>query len=545
MVVVTAGVLVVVTAGVLVVVTAGVLVVVGRFSDAAESQPPIAAATTATATALSPLLRARRHKESNQVTRQRLEPPLSGARAGRPSFLPFPTDGAPLGCAARNPTRCAARCAPRIPRRARTSRTGQTRTVPGDGEAHDPGPMGLAVIVADAVPAPGDMGPTRDRDTPTPDRAGAGCPAKPRDWIRPCIRILGVYAVVRIALLVADVLAARLNYGSNLSGPLRSWDSNWYLVVAAHGYPPVAATSGGQLTYSAAGFLPVFPALIRLFSFFGLSAAGAALVVSILGGAVATLLVLRLGTALVNQAAGWNAAVLFALFPGMGISWGLFYCECIGLGLTAGSLLLMLRERWLWAGVVGAFATATSPLALPLVLGAAVLAVQAVRNREPPRALCTMFLVPTGFVAYLIFVATRYHDLMFYWHLQSQAWGVSIDFGRSLLGLLPHPWMIGYQGPGWLEWIGLAAVAAGVFALWRARLPACVNAYCFGVVLLLFSSNNLGFKPRLLTWAFPVLIAVAKIARPRTRTAVVIVFACLLPVVFLTYTTLGNTMAQP
>jgi hypothetical protein len=96
-----------------------------------------------------------------------------------------------------------------------------------------------------------------------------------------------------------------------------------------------------------------------------------------------------------------------------------------------------------------------------------------------------------------------------------------------------------------LEWIGLVVVVAALFALWRATLPGFVNAYCLGVVLVLLVSNSLGFKPRLLTWAFPALIAVAAIVRPRAWMAIALAFACLLPLVFLSYTMLGNTMAQP
>jgi hypothetical protein len=361
----------------------------------------------------------------------------------------------------------------------------------------------------------------------------------------PEIDLLGVYAAVRIALLVADVLSAHVSYGSNIPGPLHSWDSNRYLAIAVHGHAPLAPRVGSGLSYSAAGFMPVFPVVIRLFTLFGLSAPVAGLVVSILAGAVATLIVLELGTVLVNEATGWNAAVLFILFPGMGISWGLLYCGCVALALTAGSLLLMVRRRWIRAGVLGAFATATSPLALPLAFAAAVPAVQALRNREPPRALHAVFLAPTGFVAFLIFLAARYHDVFFWWHVQHQAGGVPVDFGRSLLGLLAHLGRIGFQGPAWLEGTGLAVVVAGARVLWRARLPACVNPYCLGVVVVLFASSNLGFKPRLLTWAFPALVAVAKVTRPGTWTAIVIELACLLPLVFLAYTMLDNTMAQP
>ena len=420
-----------------------------------------------------------------------------------------------------------------------------------EGEAAEPEGVTSPTEIVERDPA-GATSPA-EGVMPGPDAAEAASPhdsdlsnsSAPGGRIATGLRLLGLYTIVRLVLAVADVLAAHVSYGSNLAGPLLSWDSHWYLIVAAHGYPAVAPTVGGQLTYSAAGFLPVFPLLIRLFTTLGLPPVTAALTVSVIAGAMATLLVWRLATKLVDARTGWNAAVLFMLFPGMGVSWGLLYCESVGLALAAGSLLLMVRGQWLWAGVVGALATATSPLALPLALAAAVPALQGLRRAELRGAWLTVFLVPTGFVGYVAALGLHYHDLSFWWRLQTQAWGASVDFGRSLLGLLPHFWKLGYQGPAWLEWMGVAAVVAVVLALWRAKLPGCINAYCIGVLVLLFASDSLGFKPRLLTWAFPAFIAVAAVLKQRTWLATAIAFACLLPIVFLAYTLLGNSMAQP
>jgi len=346
-------------------------------------------------------------------------------------------------------------------------------------------------------------------------------------------------------LLLADSLSARLQYHGELSGPLLSWDSHHYLQAAANGYPAVAPFLGGHLTYSNANFLPVFPLLIRFMELLGLSSVGAATFVSLVSGAVAVVLVWRLGTELFDEQVGRNAAVLFTVFPGMAIAWGLFYSECVGLALVAGCLLLMVRERWVWAGVVGALATATNPAALPLVLAALVPTVQALRRREVPRSLPTLVLVPTGFLAYVVYLGVKYHDALYWWHLNHQAWDTSVDFGKSLLTLLPHFWKLGLPGPAWLEWMGLFAVVGAVIALVRAKAPGLINAYCIGVLVLLFVSDTSGFRPRLLTWAFPALIAVAAVTRRRGWQPIAVAFACLLPITFIVYTTLGNTIGAP
>jgi len=380
-----------------------------------------------------------------------------------------------------------------------------------------------------------DFGP-RDRRRPTA--------AEPNiRSLRPAVSLLGIYVIVRAGLLAADAL--NVSNGRHFFGPLSSWDGNWYLRIAASGYPPTPAREVGHLTYGAAGFEPVFPALIRAAESFGFTAVEAALAVSLLAGAMSVLLVWRLGCVLCDQRIGWIAAVLFCVFPGLAAPWGLLYSECVGLALAAGCLLLMVRHRWFWAGLVGALATATSPMALSLVLAAAVAVVQSIRGREPPRALVTVCLVPMGFLAYVGYLALRYHDLLFWWHLQHQAWGARVDFGRSLVGLLAHPESGGYQGRGWIEWVGVAALVVAVVALIRARLPPLVNVYCAGTFILMFVSNELGFKPRFLSWAFPSLIALAAITHRRGWRAVMIGSAVLLPIVLLAYTTFGNYVIQP
>jgi len=363
--------------------------------------------------------------------------------------------------------------------------------------------------------------------------------------LRPVLPLLGVYAMVRAGLLVADALAAHLTYGTHPDGPLTAWDGNWYLSLAAHGYPAVAPRAGGHLTYGAAGFEPLFPALIRVMEAAGLTAIQAALVVSIMAGAVSVILVWRLATVIFDERVGRIAAILFIVFPGMAISWGMTYSECIGLALVAGSLLLMVKERWFWGGVIGALATTTSPMALPLAVAALVAVVQAIRRRQAPSALIAVVLIPMGFLTYVVALGLRYHDLLYWWHLQHQAWGARVDFGKSLLVLLAHPWTGGYQGKGWMEWVGVIVVVAAIAILVRSKLPSPLVFYCMATFALMFVSNSLGFKPRFLTWAFPTLIAVAALTHRRGWQPIAIAFAFLMPIVFLAYACFGDYMIQP
>jgi hypothetical protein len=117
----------------------------------------------------------------------------------------------------------------------------------------------------------------------------------------PLAQVLGVYVVVRLGLLVADVLAAHVTYSGHLEGPLRAWDGNHYLNLAENGYPAELPKVDGRLTYSSAGFEPVYPLLVRIVAGTGLSFNVAALIVSLVGGAAAAVLVFKLAAAVVDE----------------------------------------------------------------------------------------------------------------------------------------------------------------------------------------------------------------------------------------------------
>jgi len=367
-------------------------------------------------------------------------------------------------------------------------------------------------------------------------------------FLRPALPLLGIYAVVRVGLLVVDILSAQLTFSGNLDAPMTRWDGAWFLRIAASWYPyPPPYQAGHHLLYYGPGaFGPVFPAFIRLLDSFGvLNPVQAAVTVSLVAGAVSVVLVWRLGCVLYDQRVGYIAGVLFIVMPGMAIVWGQLYSEGVGLALAAGCLLLIVRERWLWAGLVGAVATATNPMALPLALAAVVPAARSIRRHEVPRSLLTVVIVPMGFIAFVGYLGVHYHDAYFWWHLQKQAWAGTVDFGTSTVHLLWHPWSFGYQGKGWMQEAGALGVVGAVVALVRARPPLFLTVYCVGAFGEMFVSNELGFKPRVLTWAFPALIAVAASTRRRGWQPIAISFAFLFPLVFLAYSSYSGQGVGP
>ena len=129
----------------------------------------------------------------------------------------------------------------------------------------------------------------------------------------------------------------------------------------------------------------------------------AGLLVSGVGGLVATVLVQRLAGGWWGERAGRRAAVLFCLFPGS-VVFSMVYAEGLMIPLVVGCILALQRRRWLLAGILAAIATATEPEAVVLVLVCACSAGLELRRRgwrEPAarRSLLAPLLAPAGLLA--------------------------------------------------------------------------------------------------------------------------------------------------
>jgi Mannosyltransferase (PIG-V) len=200
----------------------------------------------------------------------------------------------------------------------------------------------------------------------------------------------------------------------------QQWDVSWYIAIATHGY--------GTDPWRAPAFFPVYPILLRVFDVVipGRTLI-AALLLSSLCALVALVLMCRLALDILGPAAAdANRAVVYLLAFPTGFYLVNGYNESLFMALALGSLLLMRRGHWWWAGLVAGVASGTRLSGL--LLGAAF-AVEYVRQhggfRRPLRGLrwdvLGIALVPAGVVAFSIYCGVRFHDPLAFSTVQS-AW---------------------------------------------------------------------------------------------------------------------------
>ena len=206
-----------------------------------------------------------------------------------------------------------------------------------------------------------------------------------------------------------------------------------------------------------------------------------------------------------------RAMVLIALFPGSFVL-SFSYSEALMLVLVAATLLLLLDERWLLAGLTAAVATASRPNAIAICAACAVAAWLAWRRHHDWRPWVAPALSPLGVIAFQLFLWVHTGEPAVWFRVQNEAWGEGVSFGwtavRRTYEAAVSP--LG-SATNIITALCLVATVAGLWALYRAKLPLPVVAYSVVVIALMLYPATVTARPRFLYTAFPVLIAAAAI----------------------------------
>jgi hypothetical protein len=302
-------------------------------------------------------------------------------------------------------------------------------------------------------------------------------------WIRSAGWPVAVYALSRVVLLaVAGIVSAAGH--KTLVEEMSRFDGQWYLKLAAHGYPSAVVHHQSTL-----GFFPLYPMLIRVVSWFGsVSYAVGALLISFAGGLVAVVLVQRLATRWWGERAGRRAGLVFAIFPGS-IVFSMAYSEGVAIPLVLGCLLALSSERWLVAGLLAGLATAVEPVAMVLIPVAALASARKLHaagwgDRSARMSLLAPLLAPVGVGAFGAFLwawtgtpFAAYLAQHYGWYQQSQP--LALLHVPIVKHLIEDPHAVLRYLATWNLWNG---VLGGVFlvvslvALFRVRRELSLGA---------------------------------------------------------------------
>ncbi|MEU7282030.1 hypothetical protein AB0A69_25125 [Streptomyces sp. NPDC045431] len=310
-----------------------------------------------------------------------------------------------------------------------------------------------------------------------------------------------------------------------------SWDSDWYLRIAAHGYGRTLYWPDGAVQSDLA-FFPLYPGLVRAVTAVLPVAGGTAgLLVSWTAAGAAAWGIFRIGERLYGRSVATALVGLWGLLP-HSIVLSMAYTEPVMTAFAAWSLYAVLTRRWLWAGALAALAGAARPngvaVAAAVVVTAAWALVRDARNRTDWRVWAGAALAPAGWAGYVLWVGARRGDPLGGYFAVQAGWTSRFDFGAGTLRfvrtVVTRPMDLGFTMA-----LALTAVAVVLFALFlldRPPLPLVV----YTAVLVVIAVGGSGFfesKPRFLLPAFPLLVPVAYALRKARPGAAVVVTAAL------------------
>lgn len=361
--------------------------------------------------------------------------------------------------------------------------------------------------------------PTNDLSAvPTiPDGAGA--------W-RSYLRRAGMaYVITRLCVLAgAGIVAAQQvveqrkldgferpkNAIGLLTQVLTSWDGAWYLRIIRNGYPKVIPPDVTfDMIEARAAFFPVFPTLARWLDW--ILPGGdvlAALVLNTIFGAVAVYLVGLLTRELFSDKVAYRAMLLMAFFPGSFVL-TFTYSEATLIVLSAACLLMLVRERWLLAGVFAAIGTATRPNGAALIAACAVASFLVIRERRAWSSIVAPLLAPIGLIGFQTYLRIRTGEWAWI-RVQREAWDEGTSFGLTALKNSWEAFIHPLSSPtDILTAVSFIVMIALIVVMWKKRLPWPLIAYTAVVLALMVLPSTVTARPRFLYTAFPAFISLA------------------------------------
>jgi len=263
----------------------------------------------------------------------------------------------------------------------------------------------------------------------------------------PVARLACLFVASRVALLIVGLLSTsllpsgvgvqpgNLVWHQTAPSPFEiwaRWDSEWYLLIAAEGYDVGNELAGLGLPYErsvAAGFLPLYPMLIRaLTPLFGAVAAGA--LISNFCLFLSLVLLDRLVRLEVGGEAGETAGLAACgalLLHPSSLFLSAVYAESLFLVLSVGVFLGARSGRFAIAGMLGGLATLTRPfgvlLVVPLVWEWWVWrgdADDAATRRARTVSGLWALLVPAAIAGYMLFCRSVFGDPLALLHRQER-----------------------------------------------------------------------------------------------------------------------------
>ncbi len=378
------------------------------------------------------------------------------------------------------------------------------------------------------------------------------------DWIagRLWLDALGIFAVITSCVFLAAYLGGRSHLssiasidaapytGSSIFGAWFRFDGGWYDIIATRGYD-----WAGPDVQSPVAYFPAYPMLLRvLHELTGVSVRLLGSLVTIACGAAMSVAFLRWCRDRVDSTTARIALITLLVYPYAFYFMGAVYADALFALAVIGAFLLLERDHPIWAGLVGALATATRPTGIAVVIGlvAVVLWKREVITRVGGRTVLAfrnlhrgdfgVLLSLGGLLGYMTYLGARFDaPLAFEEVQQAPGW----DQGAGPRTWFKITWFQQIKNlPHWtIEWVqhgddatfqkmqyASTVILQGLFIIgflglaylvWK-RLGWGYGVYSFALLAIpLIGTKDFQGAGRYLMAAFPCFLVLAMVLAPR------------------------------
>ncbi|MFI1868275.1 hypothetical protein [Streptomyces jumonjinensis] len=369
------------------------------------------------------------------------------------------------------------------------------------------------------------------RRPPDPAGGAQGAAGRLLRSLRRAAPALGAYLAVRLCgLLVLARLAHAKGHGvwPTLA---TSWDSDWYLGIAAHGY---ADALGTRVNDNNLAFFPLYPLLVKAVAALTPgSRASVGLLLAVGCSFLAAWGVFAVGDRLYGRRTGTVLTVLWGVLPVAVVQW-MGYTESLFTALAAWSLYAVLTGRWVWAGALAGLAGLARPTGIAVAAAVSLPALLSCRRGAGRlgRRLTGALIAPLGWLAFVAWVGLRVGRPDGYFAVQ-RLWKNEWDGGRATVLELRQQLIYESRPPLFLLIVSAVLITSAVLYVLCAadRQPLPLLIFTGVLLLVVLGSAGVYFpRARFLLPAFPLLLPPARAlallwARRPTAVAVVLTAA--------------------
>jgi hypothetical protein len=334
---------------------------------------------------------------------------------------------------------------------------------------------------------------------------------------RSLVEIFGFFTSTRLLILLIGWLSSLViiksefyDYNNqSLVDLFFRWDSGWYLSIVQNGYSYVPGKA------SNVAFFPLYPSLVKIFSFGFADVRITGIVLSNVALLLAMIYLFRLVKLDYQNTKIPLNSVIFALIFPASFFFSIFYAESIFLFLTVACFYYARKTRWLLSSLFGFFAALTRALGvfifIPILIEyLAPTSFRDLKLGKIKKDILYLLLIPAGLLTYMAYLYIRFNEPLAFLKAET-AW--SRVFAPGLLTLQS---LLSYDPFYRFTFLGfiVLSILMLVFLIYsKVRISYIV--YTAVELFFILSSSLLESLPRYVSVLFPMYIGFAIMARNR------------------------------